>query len=147
MRIPVPLLLVGSLAALACASAAPQGDLKPWDQEQVTLLAVNLASAATDARNAARRDPNVAASRDRRVLRYLDALRRVETGTIQLATALQSGQGREQTEPIATRVRGFVRDARQHGFALPQTIQTRDAIAPAEKLLEELAPYWFPQGA
>ena len=147
MRIPVPLLLLASLVALACASSAPQGDLEPWDQERVTLLAVNLASAASDARNAARRDPNVVGSRDRRVLRYLDALRRVETATRQLATALQNGQGREATESIAVRVRGAVRDARQHGFALPQTVQTKDAIAPAAELLEQLAPYWFPQGS
>ena len=111
--------------------------------DKTDALATQLAQAVRDARRAARRDPSIVGSRERRVLRYLDALRRLETATGQLASALERGRGREDTESIAIRVRGFVRDAEQHGSGLPQSIQTKEQIAPARALLEQLAPFYF----
>ena len=149
MRIRVPPLLFVLLASLACAGSGspPAEDLAPWDQEEATALAVQLASAASDARTAARQQPGLVGSSEPRVVRYLDALRRFETATRQLATALQNGQGREETRPIAVRVRRLARDARQHGSGLPQTLRTVGAIAPAENLLRDLSRFYFPEAA
>ena len=138
------LALIGAILTLGSCAGSNAGELAPWDQEEVTALAVQLASAVSDARDAVRRDPVIVGSRDARVLRYLDSVRRVETATLQLATALEKGQGREETRDTAARVRRLVRDARQHGSGLPQSVQTRDRIAPAAELMERLAPYYFP---
>ncbi len=145
MRFHPTLLLVGSIG-LVWAGAAPGAELQPWDQEKVTGLATRLASAATEARRAARRDPSVATARDPRTRRFLDAMRRLERTTQQLATALQNGRGREETESIAIRIRGLVRDARQAAVGIPKSLQTQADIAPAEALLQQLAPFYFREG-
>ncbi|MDJ0848202.1 MAG: hypothetical protein QNK04_07490 [Myxococcota bacterium] len=134
------------LACLLLALDAPAQELQPWDQEAVTGIATRMSAAITEARRAARRDPSVADTRDRRTLRFLESIRRLETAAKQLAAALQEGQGREQTESIALRVRKFLRNAEQAAVGIPKTLQTAASVAPALELLAQIAPYYFPPG-
>ncbi len=142
-----PRLLLAFLLCTVLAGEAPAGELRPWDQAEATDIATRMATAISEARRAARRDPSVATTRDRRTRRFLDAIRRLETAAMQLATALQNGQGREQTESIALRVRQFLRNAEQAAVGIPKTLQTQADIAPALTLLEQLAPFYFPTDA
>lgn len=138
-------LAVAAILALvsALAPAPARAELEPWDQEKVTALATQLAPAVREARRAVQRDP---ASPDRSnpgMRRYLDAVRRVETSSGRLATALQNGQGREQTQRTAELLRQHVRDAELRGAQVPTSRRSEVKIEPVKVLLDQLAPFWF----
>lgn len=115
-----------------------------WDQERVTELAVQLAVATRDLRNAVR--TGISSQRGRAQAhsrnRLLDNLRVLQNETRHLAGELESGQGYAETLPIAQRIDRLVARARPDArrLLIPQPVQQR--LDRARELLEELRPFY-----
>ena len=134
--------------SLLLASAAPAAELAPWDQERATQLAVELADVAKQIRQAFRKQPQeVTAVQERARGEYLETLRALEKATKQLASRLQAGQGRDETLPVARKIRSLLNDAETTARKFMETAQMRELYEPADRLLAELGPYYFaPEG-
>ena len=130
---------------LAAAVGSPsRADLTPWDQEAVTGLAKELASAVKEARSAFRsRSPTTIGAGDQLRKQFGEALKGLESSTRQLVSRLEKGADREGTASIAAKIRTRVRDAREYGRKTLQTEELTTLYGPVNDLLDRIEPYYF----
>jgi hypothetical protein len=140
-----------TLAALAVASAvavpgaAGAAAQLAWDQAKVTEIAQELPKAASDLRAALRKEPAPTAGSvggRRAYYQLTDTVRRIERESKQLATALESGQGHDQTLPVMQNLSMLVRDARTQARRIFRTESLMKPIAAGRAILDRLAPYY-----
>ncbi len=108
-----------ALLALGCAGGTqggalatgvpPPPDVQPakWNQERVTAIAVELASAVDGLREAVRASPvgrTLGSGQENAMLRLTDRLRLLKNESRHLANELKAGSGREETRPVYERV-------------------------------------------
>ena len=134
---------------LALLLAAPLPTLAQpiaWDQERATSLAGELAAAMKEVKSTARKDSYIRdgyRSGDPVISRFASALDGIERSSRQLAKRLGEGEGREQTLPVAKKIRSLVRDAEVQGARIMTPSWLEEKLVPAERLLDELGTYYF----
>lgn len=138
--------LVWAALAAALLFDGPSEAVQAWDQAAVASLAADLAKATRALKNTLRRDPGLAdaaAMGDRNAVGFWEAIDGLERSARLLAKRTKAGKGRDETLPIARKIRAFVRDAEQHGARILTTAFMQEKIAPVEDLLSRLEPYYF----
>lgn len=136
----------GLALAAAVLLSTTAGALEAWDQEKVTALANELATAVREAKNATRKDVylrDTVRMGDPVIVSYQESIDGIDKSARQLARRLGEGEGREQTLNIAKKIRSLVRDAETAGAKIMKTAWTEEKLQPAEDLLDQLAPYYF----
>lgn len=138
-------LLVTTLGAALPSSRFAEAE-QVWDQSAVTTLAAHLAKTTRDLKNTLRREPGLADAAemgDRNAVRFWEAIDGLETAARQLARRTGDGQGRDETLPIAKKIRTLVRDAEQYAAGLMMSSFVEERLGPVEELLGRLEPYYF----
>lgn len=139
------LLLAPTLVSAEHHEAAEANDRKPWDQAAMTDLSAQLARAMREVRRAFRRDPVFAdpQSLNRRAAQRMEeTLRALEQSTRQLHNRVSSGEGFEETRPIARRIGMLLNDADVEGRRLMTGEWMHQRVRPAMALINEIAPYY-----
>ena len=127
------------------AAAPPSDERKPWDQDRLTELTGELATAISQLRRTYRkepsfRDPN---NPNRRASQQLEqTLRQLEQSTRQLSNRVKSGGGFEETRGGARRIGMLLNDADVEGRRVMTSVWMEERIRPAMKLINEIAPYF-----
>jgi hypothetical protein len=134
-----------ALLLVLCSTAHADVKLKPWNQEEVSLLSKQLSEAITSLRTASMNDPSLrdrSMPNARNANELLETLRMLERSCRQLARKLEEGEDREQSLPQARKIGSQVREAQR----LARTVMTSQdqwvAIDPAVDLIERLSPYY-----
>ncbi len=135
---------LATLTSGACATTDASGELRKWDQERVTQIAVELAAAAKAVRQGFREQPVEAiGTQERSHYQFFEVLKALEKATQQLAFRLKGGGGFRETLPIAKKIRSLLREAETQGRSLMSSDQMERLYVPADRLLDEIAPYYF----
>ncbi len=137
-------LLLPSLALLLALPSA--AEVKPWDQEAVTGLAVQLTNKVNGLRKDLKRGPGSSMASMQEYARYefMDTLRLIESETGYLARRLRDGEGHNDTIPVYQRLQRLVRSAADLGRRLFIDEATQQRIDKAGAVLDELAAYYEP---
>ncbi len=145
-RFSLPLVAVALALALPAAPCRAQG--AEWSQDRVTELAVELADVVAELQSAFRREPPVtlASGQARARHRFRDSLRVLRTETRALASELESGAGKEETLPIARRLRMLIRELREEGRRMSWNEPVVGHARRAGELIAQLAPFYFDAG-
>jgi len=134
--------LVGT--ALLTAATPAVAELTPWNQEQVTAVAAELAEATRDLRRTMRRQPGKTLGQPgrRAYFRLRDELGSIESASARLSRALADGAGREETFPIYRRMILAARNAAQElrRMHIGEPASTR--IQAVVDALKKLRPYF-----
>jgi hypothetical protein len=147
--------------ALSCAADGPvRGNrladlsdedvakLARWDQERVTDVATQLATAMNDVSvsiNKLRTGSQVGSGQANAFLRLKDRVRVARNESRHLAKQLQDGKNRMETVYTYARLMTTIRDAREEGRRGFIEEPTLDRIAVAADLVRRLSPYYDPQ--
>ena len=132
------------LAAFSLAPVASAEEVLEWDQERVTELAGELATAISALRRTERKDPAGVVTTQRRAWdSYLSTLRKLEQSANNLQRRLEAGEGRDPTLSVARRIRTLVRDAESELRRIDTTEQSRAKLEPAAELLRKVSRYYF----
>ena len=125
--------------------AAPAAALEPWDQEEMTRLSAELASAMRGVRDAWRKDP-VSRSREnpnrRAALRMDQILRDLDRQTGSLAATVANGGSYEETRGTARKIGTLLNDAEIEARSLRMGAWMGERVRPAVELLDQIAPYY-----
>jgi hypothetical protein len=133
--------LIGLPAASGAAETTPAA--KPWDAARLEDLSGRLADAVQAVREAFRREPAYTQPQNRRAAKDMDhTLRLLGTSSRQLASRIQAGGGRAETEPIARKIGSLLNDAQVDGRKLMTTQWMDEKARPAKELINEIAPYY-----
>ena len=116
----------------------------PWDQKQVTAIAVQLERALRDLRVTVRRNPQVSATTLQRRTQFeaRESLRFLVTTSQRLASQLQAGEGLDATLPTFRRLMMFRRDAERAGRRANIQAPTLERIVAAQTLIDQLMPFY-----
>jgi hypothetical protein len=118
---------------------------KPWDQKQMTELTSRLKKQLRDVKDTFRKSSlatlsgtpqQVPAERLYQTLQVLDRVGR------QLASNVESGKGREETENIARNIGTLLRDAEEESRRLADDYFVKQKVRPAMQTINEIAPYY-----
>jgi hypothetical protein len=140
-----PVVLV--LAIAAWLPSASFAELAKWDQERVTALGAELAKACDALYNTFMKEPErtIGSGQSRDYYRLRQLVRRIKGDAKHLSSALEKGEGYDQTLPIYENLMVMVRDAREalqgtftSGFVLEKTTAAGD-------VLRRIAPYYDPK--
>ncbi len=138
-----------ALAALLLLPLAARGDhhekAREWDQERVTAVAEQLADAVNEVYRSVSRlktGSQFGSGQANAYLRLKDSLRVARSESRHLARSLQDGKGRDETLHAYKRLMTLVRDSRESGRKMFLEKPTLDKVDAANKLLDEIAPYY-----
>lgn len=147
-----PFLVIAAAAVLAfTASASLAADepkpAKPWDQAAVTGIAGQLAKACNELYDEYYKTPGssgkpTGTGQAKESYRLKHDLRRIQASTKQLAGALASGEGRDETQPQVEDIGLLARDVRVQisRMFIQSPLQAR--IDTANGLWRQLMPYY-----
>jgi hypothetical protein len=124
---------------------AQEVETKEWDQAEVSRLAHALTDQVRKIRNAFRSNPtagNLANMNQRASEEFSDSLRMIERSARQLAGRVDEGKGREETRSIARKIGTLLRDANEEGRHIMSDAWTEEQILPAQRLVDEIAPFY-----
>ena len=117
-----------------------------WSQEQVTMLASQMAEKVKAMRLATRKEPQVisagSVTKQRATKIYLQTLQKLDQAAAKLSRQLAAGDGRSQTLGTARRIDMLLRDVRQQGAALYSTEWTGVHLDPALSLAAQLRSFY-----
>lgn len=140
-----------SIAVLGAASARaedqPERMPVKWDQARVTQYAKELNAAVTDALKQVRKSPTQTAVSQRQVWYDMkESLRLLENSTGRLQTALQKGEGAEETRATFDRIELLRKDAEETGrkSMIPDPVLA--ALVKAGAIHNQMRPYYFGKG-
>jgi hypothetical protein len=127
--------------ALAPSHALAQ---QAWDQQKVTQIARELVQAVSDMRDEFRKEPSATIGSMHSQARYRlkDELRLLESEAKELLGQLESGQGRDATQPIYDRIGSLARDAREDARKQLTAAPMQARVDHAEEVWAELTPYY-----
>ena len=136
--------IVSSLAlgiGLAVASPALGA---AWNQEEVTSLARQLEKATQDLYDSFYKQPSqgIGSGQARAYLELKQQLRRIRTGSRQLAATLANGEGHDATLTIWRSLMEDVRSAQDNARSVYTTGPVIERANAAREVLEKLAPYY-----
>ena len=142
----------GAFAALLLLPLAAQADhhegpgaASKWDQAKVTALAEQLSDAVNGVYRSVSRlqtGSGMASGQANAFLRLKDRLRVARNEARHLSQALADGKGHDETSHAYRRLMSLVRDAREEGRKMFIEKPTLDKIDVANKILEEIAPFY-----
>jgi len=118
---------------------------RAWDQERMVDLTGALSGAMRELRGTFRREP---ALRDRslpnqRAARLLEeTLRSLERSCSRLASQVSGGAGFDETKGVARRIGMLLNDADVQSRRIQSTASMAQAVLPAMKLFNEIAPFY-----
>jgi hypothetical protein len=148
------LLALAPLAAVAehhegtPASEESAGEGPPtqeWNQERMTELSGELATAMAELRRTFRKDPmfrNPRSPNQRAVHNMEQTLRNLELSTRTLSNRVKGGGGLEDTQGTARRIGMLLNDADMWGRRIMTSAWVQERVQPAMKLINEIAPYY-----
>lgn len=117
-----------------------------WNQEQVTVLASQMADEVKRMRVAVRKEPHIVSasnpSKQRTGKVYLEKLKLLNSATAKLSRQLSAGETREQTVATARRIDSLLRDVRQQSAQLHSTDWTNRHLDPALGLAAQLRAFY-----
>lgn len=129
----------------AASNAEDTTPLLEWDQERMTKLTADLATAMRDVRNSFRKNPMMQtpdSTMRRSANQMTETLRGLDRHTASLASRVANGQNADETRGIARQIGTLLRDANSTGRRLMTSAWTDERILPAMKLINEIAPYY-----
>jgi len=137
--LPCIALLVGALFAGHAAA-----ENRPWDQQAVTKIAVELADAVRDLNHTVRANPEqrVGSSQRRAQYRARENLRLLVRTSRRLAFHLEAGEDMDSTLPIYRRLQMIRRDAERAGRSADIPAPTQERIVNARTLVDQLSAYY-----
>jgi hypothetical protein len=147
---PFATLAASAILLVLLLPLAAQGDHheksgSDWDQAKVTALAEQLSDSVNDVYRSVSRlqtGSGMASGQANAFLRLKDRLRVARNEARHLAQALGDGKGHEETSHAYRRLMSLVRDAREEGRKMFLEKPTLDKVETANKLLEEIAPFY-----
>jgi hypothetical protein len=137
-------LVVGLVAGGVGAQTPPAPEVQAWDQAKVGALAAALAATVKDLRQDVRQQPqpSLGSMQSRAYHSFRDDLRLIESEAQELASALASGAGHDETLPIVQRMETLIREARDESRRLLIPQSTQDKIASARTAFQQVRPYY-----
>lgn len=141
----VAVLALGVAAgAPAPAADKPAGEPVRWDQQRVTKMAVELADAVREAREAVRRSP-MSQNIGQRTTYYelLETMRLVDNTARHLKKRLQAGEGADETRATFERINSLRQDAEEQGRRALIEAPVIDALVKAGSLHNQMKPYYY----
>jgi len=120
--------------------------LKPWDQDQITILAAELATATRGFKNVLEQELQaIEKSRggNASAMKFANVIDGLDRSTGELAQQLEAGKDRDATLQLARKIRTLVRDAKAQGPGITTTALLEEKIAPVNSLLDQIGPYYF----
>ncbi len=135
---------LGQLLTATMAAGPVQAQPATWDQERVTALGEELRKAVSGVRSGFRNQPpaGIGSGQARSFYAIQDKLRVIESESRAFASALEKGQGHDQTVHMYERIQMLRRDAAEIARRLMLTEPVLDKIAAARDVLIRLAPYY-----
>jgi hypothetical protein len=123
------------------------GRLARWDQERVTRIATELATAADSVQDELRKQPTptLGSGQYTTFYRLQQSVRRARLESKQLAAMLQEGKGYAETLPVYEGLRQYVADSAEEARKAFVQEPLMAAITGAGDLLNQLAPYYDPK--
>ena len=136
-------LALATAAALWVANVAA-AEPRTWDQAAVTALAGELVERVKALRSAHRQTPppQVGSGDSRAHLALTDGLRLIRNESRHLKRELEQGKGREETLPVAKRLRSLIDSARVDARKLRLTSPLLDEIQATNAALAQLWEYY-----
>ena len=127
--------------ALGLAGAASAGE---WSQEGATAAAAELRQATQELYDAFYKQPSqgIGSGQARAYLELKQQLRRIRTGSRQLAATLGKGEGHDATLTIWRNLMEDVRSAQENARSVYTTGPVIERANAAREVLEKLAPYY-----
>jgi hypothetical protein len=137
------------LLVLLLAVWLPSGsfaELAKWDQERVTTLGTEFATACGALSDSFLKEPQsaIGSGQRRDYYRLRQIVRRVKGEARHLSSALANGEGYDQTLPIYENLMVMVRDARETAQRTFTANFVPDKAAAAGDVLRRIAPYYDP---
>ncbi len=137
---------IASLGLVLTVTLAPgpvRAQTAKWDQDRVTALGEELRKAVSGVRSGFRNQPPPSVGgKARSFYAIQDKLRVIESESRAFASALEKGQGHDQTVHMYERIQMLRRDAAEIARRLMLTEPVLDKIAAARDVLIRLAPYY-----
>lgn len=139
-----------ALLVLAVTLWLPSGsfaELAKWDQERVTALGAELKEACDALYETFLKEPEktVGSGQARDYYRLRQIVRRLKGDARQLSSALEKGEGYDETLPIYESLMVMVRDARETAKRTFNSNYVLDKAAAAGDVLRRIAPYYDPK--
>ena len=130
-----------TLLASALVAGLALAEPKEWDQKRVAALANMLASEVLAMKqNISKARETADPDSPRWVI--LDDLMQLQHRVVALVAMVNSGQGRDKTEPIYRRVKSAVENARQDAPAYPAVRREQRHIDAANTALRKLSEFY-----
>jgi len=135
------------LAVTLWLPSASFAELAKWDQERVTALGAELKEACDALYETFLKEPEktVGSGQARDYYRLRQIVRRLKGEARQLSSALEKGEGYDQTLPIYESLMVMVRDAREIAKRTFTSNYVLDKAAAAGDVLRRIAPYYDPE--
>ena len=133
--------------ALAASLASPaSAELAAWDQAKVTAIASQLSDASSSLYSTFYKQgpPRLASGQGTDYRALKQKVRRIQSESKELASALAKGDGRDDTLDIYDNLMTLVRDAREDARRVFSTKDVQDAAGKVRQLLNQIAPYYDP---
>jgi len=130
------------------ASEEPAAEGPPtqeWNQERMTELSGELATAMAQLRRTFRKEPgfrNPQSPNQRAVHNMEQTLRSLELSTRKLSNQVKGGAGLEDTRGTARRIGTLLNDADMWSRRIMTSVWVEERVRPAMKLINEIAPYY-----
>lgn len=130
-------------------SATARAELAAWDQAKVTALAKQLEEGSKALYDTFYKQPppNIGSGHSQDYRRLKQEVRRVKSEARELASALEKGEGREDTQPIYDQLMEIVRSARDNARRVFTTQDVQARASEVRQTLNQLAPYYDPDAA
>jgi hypothetical protein len=133
-------------ALLGGLSATARAELTAWDQAKVTALAKQLEVSSKTLYDTFYKQPppNIGSGHSQDYRRLKQEVRRIKSEARELASALDKGDGREDTLPIYESLMEIVRSARDNARRVFTTQDVQARAGDVRQILNQLAPYYDP---
>jgi hypothetical protein len=134
------------LAFAVWVPSASFAELAEWDQERVTALGTELATACGALYDTFLKEPvsTIGSGQAKDYHRLRQVVRRIRGDARHLSSALAKGEGYDQTLPVYENLMVMVRDAREVAKRTFTSNYVLDKAAAAGDVLRRIAPYYDP---
>jgi hypothetical protein len=135
-----------ALAFAVWVPSASLAELAEWDQERVTAISTELATACSALYATFLKEPvsTVGSGQMKDYHRLRQVVRRIKGDARHLSSALAKGEGYDQTLPIYENLMVMVRDAREVAKRTFTSNFVTEKAAAAGDVLRRIAPYYDP---